>query len=76
MVDLKATSAKNSNSPNAAADTASTNDSVQDFDSSSGASNEPVPQVILASEAVLFFDNLDNFLTEFGKVVAVNDVNE
>ena len=75
MVEL-ATSAINSNHMHG--DSSSTNDSVQDCDSSSGISSEAaaVPSVILPSEAVLFFDNLDNFLAEFGKVVAVNDVNE
>ena len=74
-VDLKPTSAKNSNR----AETTSTNDSLQDCsDSSCGvvSTETVVPQVILASEAVLFFDNLDNYLAEFGKVLAVNDINE
>jgi len=35
-----------------------------------------VPAVIVPSEAVLFFDNLDNYFAEFGKVLAVNDVND
>jgi len=35
-----------------------------------------VPAVILPSEAVLFFDNLDNYFAEYGKVLAVNDVND
>ena len=75
MVEL-ATSAINSNHLHA--DTSSTNDSVQDCDSSSGLSSEAttVPAVILPSEAVLFFDNLDGYFAEYGKVLAVNDVNE
>lgn len=35
-----------------------------------------MPAVILPSEAVLFFDNLDNYFAEFGSVLAVNDVND
>ena len=35
-----------------------------------------MPAVILPSEAVLFFDNLDSYFAEYGEVLAVNDVNE
>ena len=61
------------------AETISTTDSVHDSDSSSGLFSEAVPTpwcVIVPSEAVLFFDNLDNYFATFGKVLAVNDVNE
>lgn len=57
-------------------ETSSTNDSLHESDSSSGASSESVPSVVLPSEAVLFFDNLDNYFAEFGKVSTVIDVNE
>lgn len=30
----------------------------------------------MPSEAVLFFDNLDNYLAQFGPVLSVNDINE
>lgn len=75
MVEL-ATSAINSNHLHG--DCSSTNDSVQDCDSSSGISSEAVavPAVILPSEAVLFFDNLDSYFAEYGEVLAVNDVND
>jgi len=61
------------------AETISTTDSVHDSDSSSGLFSEAVLTpwcVIVPSEAVLFFDNLDNYFATFGKVLAVNDVNE
>jgi hypothetical protein len=65
------------NSQQIKAEISTSEDIVEDCESASGASSsESCPAVIVPSEAVLFFDNLDNYFASFGSVLSVNDINE
>lgn len=61
-------------------ETSSTSDSILEMHFSDGASpceqGEATWCVFMPSEAVLLFDSLTGFCSEFGKVLAVHDVNE
>lgn len=67
------------NSHQLKAEIKSANESIiQDSESSAGAQSDASQPaaVVVPSEVVLFFDNLDNYFAEFGTVLAVDDINE